>query len=111
MIPYLIPVKPSVPWQELQVVLDGVTFTLELQWSERDLGWYLNIMTEAGEPICMGVKVVIDWPLGGRCSDPRMPAGSLLAADTSSARRDPVLADLGARVLLTYVPAEELATL
>lgn len=107
--PVTIPLRTDAVYHyDLQVVLDGAVFTLELRWNTRDEAWYMDLRTEAGDPILTSVKVVVDWPLAGRCVDARRPAGALFAIDTSSERRDPGKDDLGSRVILVYFESAEL---
>lgn len=106
--PVTIPLRPDLLHYEMQVSLDETVYTLELQWSGREEAWYLNVRTEAGEPIYSGIKVVVDHPLGMRCRDVRFPPGMLVAHDTTGARQDPGIEDLGARVQLLYHEAAEL---
>lgn len=96
------------PHFDLQVPLDGVTYTFEFCWNTRESGWFMSILTEGGDPIISGVRVVVDFPLARRCADPRRPPGVLLAIDTTGKRLDPDLDGFGPRVVLMYITSAEL---
>lgn len=105
----ILPCRTDINHYDMQVVLDGVAYTLEFHWSYREESWFLDVKTEAGDPIYVGQKVVIDWGLGrGRCRDPRFPPGLIIAVDSTSRDENPGLNDLGGRVQLLYYPAAEL---
>lgn len=112
--PITIPLRNDLPHFDMQVVLDSVTFTLEFRWNTREECWYMDIMTESGEHINIGIKFVVDHPLGMRTPDERRPAGVLIAQDTSGQHADPSFSeatgfgDLGDRVQLLYFEAAEL---
>lgn len=105
---HTIPLDPTLTHYDLQISLDGVNYTLEFRWNTRESKWYMDVRTEEGDPIYVGLALVVDHPLGKRCRDTRFPSGVLVAVDTSSARQDPGIADLGDRVKLLYYEASEL---
>jgi hypothetical protein len=86
------------------VLLDGAKFYFDLRWNARDGAWYMSISDRDRAPIVSGVRVVTNWPLLRRCVDPRRPAGTIIAID-STEEGDPGLTDLGGRVVLTYTEA------
>lgn len=89
--------------------LDGIEYLLRFKWSDREGCWYLGIYSQNGDPIAVGVRLVVSWPLLRRFRDPRTPPGILVCVDTSERGQDIIAAtDLGSRVLLMYVPADEL---
>ena len=104
----IIPCKTDIPHYDMQIVLDAVTFTLEFRWNTREASWYMRILTQEGEAILDGLKVVVDWPIGFRSADVRRPAGALIALDTMGEHLNPGQFDLGDRVQLSYFPFAEL---
>lgn len=104
----VIPIVADVPDFDLQVELDGTTYTLEFQWNERDEGWYLTTKTAEDDIIVAGRRVVLDMPLLSRFADDRLPDGVLVAIDTSGTGAEPGYEDLGRRVLLLYHPRSEI---
>ena len=92
-----------------RVFLDGVTFQLRFRWNSRLEDWFLDILTEAGSPIVYGRRCVIGWILlrQSRHLD-AIPAGEILAFDTTLRDVAPGLTDFGTRVLALYLDASEL---
>ena len=103
-----IPLRSDLPHFEVQVPLEGRTYTFELRWSVREERWYLDVLTEERDPIYTGIAVVLNFRLGARCVDERWFPGALFAVDTSGAQVDPGLNDLGERVILAYFESSEL---
>ncbi len=104
----VIPLRSDLPHFDLQVELEGTTYTLELRWNTRAEAWFLMVIDAQGETVIRsGLRVVADHPLRLYEAD-RQPPGLLVAADTSGAGEDPGLHDLGARVQLFYFTAAEL---
>lgn len=88
--------------------LDGRDYVLELRWNQRQGRWYLKISTADDGTIQGPVAVVADWPLVYPGKDLPLPPGCLMAVDTTGQGRDPGLTELGGRVVLVYLDAEEL---
>ncbi len=104
----VIPCRANLTHYTIQVTLDGATYTLEFRYSGREDCYYLSVMTEDDSPLMMGCKVVANYPLANRITDPRKWPGALFALDTSGAHKDPAYQDLGDRVQLIYYTADEL---
>lgn len=92
-----------------RVVLDGRTFHLRGEWNQRASAWFLGLSDQDETVIFSPRKVVADFDLLRQCSDDRRPGGALMAVDTSGEGADPAFGDLGDRVQLVYVSADELA--
>jgi hypothetical protein len=91
-----------------RVTLDGTEYRLRFSWNDRETSMTIAIQTAAEVTIVEGQPMRVDVPLFARFADSRLPAGFLMAQDTSGARRDiEKLEDLGERVKLVYVPAAE----
>lgn len=99
--------QPS--WSQL-TALDGVTYTLAFRWNQRDGRWLLDLADGEGSPIRSGMMLGTNTvPLRG-CVDARRPAGELVIVDTTGANDvDPGFDDLGARFVLLYFSATEVA--
>jgi len=107
-----------------QVELDGVTYTLLFFWNDQDDSvvdgngnstggaWYVTIAQADGTPILAGIRVVVNYAVGGRFrnSGIGMPPGILWFEDTSGQELDPGLTDLGVRVTLSYIDAASVAS-
>ena len=110
--PLEIPLPLDTPLFTMSVTLDGRSYTLQLDYCEREFRWYMNIATDDGVKLASGIKIIPDWPLLRKNVDARLPPGILLAADVSGAGGEPpTFQDLGRRVKLWYYPEGELPTL
>lgn len=103
----IIPCRPDLTHYDMQVVLDGVTYGFEFRWNTREGAWYMHVFAEDGAPILYSVKVVVAFPLGARVTDPNMFPGRLIAYDTTNLDLNPGIADLGDRVMLVYLSADD----
>lgn len=98
----------SVPYFDLQVQLDDVTYTLEFRWNQRAQAWFMNVYDEAGTTLLMaGQRVVVTWPIGAYFSGVPWP-GALMFFDTVGPEYgEPGINDLGSRVQLFYFSLAE----
>jgi hypothetical protein len=85
-----------------RVELDSVVFELTFMWNTREEAWFLSVADADGVALASGIKIVADWQLFQSVSNPDMPAGAMMAVDTSGAGLKPGLLELGERVLLLY---------
>lgn len=86
------------------IELDGRTYRVTLRWSERRIGWYLDVATEAGRRLVSGRRLCPgESPLAGLV-DMDAPPGLLLVLGPDGYGRD----DLGGSLRLTYVSAADL---
>lgn len=117
---YSIALPNDLPNFSTQVELDGTTYTLAFFWDDQDDSvasdggtgaWYISIAQADGTPILAGIRVVVEWAVGGRFryTGIGMPPGILWFEDTSGKNQDPGLNDLGSRVTLTYFDAASVA--
>lgn len=106
--PITIPCKPDLTHYDMQIVLSKVTYTLEFKLNTRDGTWYMNVQDQTEDPIISGARIVVDWPLAFRTTDPRRPNGVFIATDTTGKQLDPGEGELGGRVQLQYFDAAEL---
>lgn len=103
-----IPTSTESAWFSQTVQLAGTLLRMELHWNARAGFWVMNLATVDREPIVSGVRIVPDWDLVGRLADPRLPKGRLVAADQSGRGEPPGRDELGSRVILYFIPEEEL---
>jgi hypothetical protein len=97
----------STYWDQ-SVTLEGIEYLFEFFWSDRETCYYLNIYDQDENPIALLIRLVIDWRILRRFSDPRLPPGILALSDTSGAGADiGARSDLGARVILFYVTSDD----
>lgn len=97
-------VAPGVPFQTFRTN----RYVWILRWNSRAGAWYLDVLDDDESPIRVGIRVVLGTALGRRCVDARFPPGVLYAVDTSGARREATLDDLGTRVKLYFYGGPEI---
>lgn len=93
------------------VSLDGVEYQFRFVWNQREEAWYLAISDIAGVSIVSGLKVVVGSILNLHVVADNAPKGFLFAVDSQAADTtpgiDPGINDLGDRVGLIYIDAED----
>ena len=104
----LLPVAPGLARYTFQCELDRVTFNFAFEWNDRDSGWYMSISDVNRTPLVSGRRVVLNYPLINVYRDSRLPAGNIMAFDSTGTDTEPGYADLGDRVYLAYTPFTEL---
>lgn len=109
---HVIPVSPTpdaLPFDQ-RTVLDGRPYILRFQWNERAACWYLTIAQDDGTPLLRGLAVRNNVPLlRPYRHDTRLPGGDIVAQTEVEPGRDAQREELGARVVLLYIDAAELA--
>lgn len=101
------------PFYTQETSLDGVRYSLEFRYSQREKVWYLSIGLPDGTELASGIKVVCNFSLLKYRADVRLPPGLLVAVSSTPDDSPPGLDELGedARVSLIYTPFADLATL
>lgn len=107
-----IPVPSGVAFWDQRVRLDGREYTLQGRYNQRVGKWFLGLLDADGAVLHAGVKVVCHYPLFRNVVNASAPPGVLMALDTTALDpvtegADPVLDDFGTRVVLVYVPVDE----
>lgn len=97
--------------QEAEFQLDGENFRLLTRYNKRVDSWFLSLYQDDGTPIATGRRLTVGnflfpWLVGRN-----RPAGQLIAIDTTDRDSDPGELDLGNRVQVLYVDAEEMEEL
>lgn len=98
----------SDPFYSQTVNLEGVDYLFEFRWNQRESSWYLAIY-QSDETLLCSVKVVTNWDLLRRFTDPRLPPGPLFAkANPLGDTTNPGLTDFGPglRVELKYLTSD-----
>lgn len=91
-----------------QTELDGKTYGFEFMWNSRAGYWFMSITDKDGNPLLMGRKLVLNWPLTGRFRNNALPPGAFVLFDTSGRDVEPNEKELGTRCQLVYHEAAEL---
>lgn len=107
----ILELDPTQEYVETQFQLDGETFTFLVRWNERIDSWILSIYETDGTPIAVGRRITVGnflfpWLVGSN-----RPSGQLMALDTKEEDVDPGHDDMGTRVKLFYIDAEEMEAL
>ena len=91
----------------MTISLDRRRYRLGVYYSFRQEGWYMDILTDTGTDILIGITLVPEWPLIGRFADARLPAGEFKVIDTLEEDGSPGRDDFGAsrRFQLVYIEA------
>ena len=106
----IIPVFEHPAYSE-SVVLEEKPYRLSFSWNTRGEYWSLTISDSQGAVLLDGLKIVLNFELVNEYADDRLPAGALLAVDTTGTLARIGRNDLGSRVKLFYVTPEELEEL
>lgn len=103
---------PNTVWSTQTVVLDGVSYIFEYQWSNRYDTWYLSIFDINENPLLTGVRLVPWVPIFRNHPQRSLPAGELVLFDQQSeppfSDKYPNENDFGTRFVLYYFTQEEL---
>lgn len=91
-----------------RVELDGVAYSLEFAWNERDGAWFISLAQPDGTPLVSGLKLVTNRPLLRRFRyRVGLPPGELYAIDLSGKIAYAGFSDLSNGVTITYYDASE----
>jgi len=90
--------------------IGGSEYWLEFRWVERAASWYFSISMPDRTPLVSGARIVTTWNLTKRAKDERLPDGMFYVVDVSGTGRDiEKQSDLGSRVFVVFIPADEIA--
>lgn len=82
--------------------LSGVLYRFRVLWNERGQFWTIGIFDSSDNPIVQGVKIVSDYPLFARFSNPLLPPGQIYCINTSDDKTEPNDSNLGTQFLIVY---------
>lgn len=86
---YKITFPANLAWFTKTITLQGVTYTLEMQYNVREQLWYMSVLDAAENPIILGIPITIDRYLNQQYSSYLLPNGAFVAQDTSGAGEEP----------------------
>lgn len=99
----------SDPSQTFDVALGGTTYSVAARFNDENGVWTFDLtVTTGGVGLVVGVPILIGQDILGPYA---LGIGGMLAADLSGAGLDAGADDLGERVTVTWLTAEELAIL
>ena len=103
-----IPIQPDLNAFEQRIQLDGEYYTSRFRWNPRAERWYLDLLSGDGDPIVNGIALVVGVPLTMHLRTlTGMPPGAFVCVDTDKLGNDPGFDELGVRVKLVYLTADE----
>ena len=91
--------------QELETVLDGVTYIFQIRYNQRIDAYTFNLLSANRTPLVSGVRIVNDYSLLSRYTNEDLPPGKLVAIDQEQSGADVSYDELGGRVVLAYQEA------
>jgi hypothetical protein len=105
---WALPADGTQPNHSFRVSLDGVVFEVHLRWNQRSATWQMTLYSAAGDVVLGSRRLLPGWSLIGRLRGRAgLPAGDLVPYDTTGSNVPPAQEDLGSRVWLVYIDAEE----
>lgn len=89
------------------VLPDGVTYRIRFEWLRYEGYWIFTWADVQGRAVLAGLRVVANFNLLHGYSDPRLPAGSIIAHDTRNLKQPPGRNDWRERHVLLFIPDED----
>lgn len=85
----LIPIRNDLPAYSYQITLESVVYTLTFRFNARMNRWLMDIADQTENPICMGLPMLVNFPLIERFQNDSLPPGSFLVLDESGNNQNP----------------------
>lgn len=84
-----IPIDTRFPDQEGVYTLARRNYLIRFRLNFRSKRWMMDIKTEQGNPILIGIPLLVNRPLIRRFKDVRLPRGELFVLDVNETNTDP----------------------
>lgn len=91
---------------DFSIALAGDVFRMVIRYNEREGRYFMTLFDEDDVLLVSSVKVILDFPLLNRVTDPRRPKGEIFAVDKGAG--EPTLSTLGDGVELVFTPFTDL---
>lgn len=104
-----LPVRSDLPAFSFKAELDLVVYTFDFRFNERFDCWVMDVSSETGDPILMGIPVQTEVDITSRFLDERLPPGQFVVLDETGNQRDPDRISFGNEVKLFYLDRAELS--
>ncbi len=89
---FQIPTQPNYPWYTFKVPLSGTLFTLIFRYNSRMSRWMLDIADSIGNPIVVGLPILINRNIAGQYSTlAGVPVGVFFATDDTQTESQPTM--------------------
>src|ERR1700733_326462 len=99
---FTVPVINTLPWYKFKITLSGVIFTLNMRYNGRMARWMLDVLDPSGNPILMGMTVLIQRNLTGQYVPLPLPEGILFATDDTGQDTQATIYSFGSDHTLWY---------
>jgi len=96
------------PAYDYTVDLEGETYRIQLQYMERQDGWYLSISDSDGNRLMMGKRLSVNTALINGLQIAGLPPGDFLLLDLSGSGVECSFEDLGRRCSFGYALESEI---
>lgn len=106
-----IPTRTDVTRYRQIVDLEGTSFVFDFNFNSREGFWYFDLLDINEDPIKVGIKVVVGFPLLRLVRDARRPLGEVTAIDTTNSGKEAGQTDLGEEVVLLYTESTDIEAL
>lgn len=93
---------------DYEIDLTGSVYRVVLTWSDRLERWRMDIFDVDGVIIVANRFLNVDYAVGARSQDPRMPLGMLFLLDADQSGLECGFEELGFRCLLSFTEADQL---
>lgn len=100
---FTVPLNTTYPWQTSRIVLSGTIFTLEFRYNLRMSRWIMNVEDAAGNPILMGIPILIGINLTDQYATLAIPEGEFIATDDSGQGAQATQFSFGIDHTLSYI--------
>lgn len=100
-----VPTRSDLKAYEMQVELQGITYTLNFRYNERMDRWLLDIADSIGVELLNGIVLLTNVPLTDDYVIAGLPPGRFICEDTTGQNKDAGADDLGNDVRLLYEEA------
>lgn len=87
----VIPLDELSAWYEYDIVLDSVTYTLEIYYNTRADRWRLSIKDAVGNPLLSGIPLLVNRDLTGPYTYLDIPKWFFVVLDDKLLGREPGL--------------------
>lgn len=85
--------------------VEGIPLQFRNKWNDRDSSWHVDILTETGDAIVLGLKLLSNVNLTNRYVDERLPAtGDFYSVFLGAAEARPTYESLGDSIQLWFIP-------
>lgn len=97
-----IPVRNDLPAYEFTILIENRVYAFSFRYNFRMKRWIMDIKTSDGEPLVMGILILVEQSLLGRFKNEELPEGMLIALNLGREHVNPEREDFGENVKLLY---------